>query len=55
MIWRRGFVYAHSPLPKNLTGRKFDLVFTFAHSPFPSGTIVCLAVPIHPVRFSGGI
>jgi hypothetical protein len=40
MIWRSGFVYAHSPLPRNLDGRKFDLVFLFAHSPFPSSTSV---------------
>jgi hypothetical protein len=32
MIWRSGFVYAHSPLPKKLTYNKFDLVFLFAHS-----------------------
>jgi hypothetical protein len=63
MIWRRGFVYAHSPLPKNLDGRKFDLVFLFAHSPFPSWTSVSSALrsswftgvldpPIDPARFS---
>jgi hypothetical protein len=43
MIWRGGFVYAHSPLPKNLDGRKFDLVFLFAHSPFSSWTSVSSA------------